>query len=296
MDVVETVLYNGMLAGVSLDGTRFFYRNALRRERELPFHLRWSDARERFITSYCCPPNLLRAIAGSAAWAYGASPAGVWVNLYGSSELATMLPDAARVRLRQRTDYPWDGRVELTVEAAPSRPLAIQLRVPGWARGASILVNGKPADSTPVPGSYVSLERGWSPGDRVDLQLPVRPRLLVSHPLVEETRNQVAVARGPLVYCLESCDLPEGVSVSDVLLPSDITWAERRGDGVLAGMVLLEGKALRLEASGNSPDQLYRELPRGHRLRPQQVRLVPYFAWDNRGRGEMSVWLAVRWR
>ena len=294
VDVVENVLYNSVLVGISLDGTRFSYRNALRQERDLPFHLRWSRTRERFITSYCCPPNVLRTIAGSAAWAFGASAAGVWVNLYGASTLDTTLPGGEPVRLVQRTDYPWDGAVEIAFERAPGRAFAVNLRIPGWARGASIRVNGRRAGVEAEPGTYARLERTWAAGDRVEIDLPMRPRLLVAHPLAEEIRNQVAVARGPLVYCLESKDLPDGMQVSDVVMPSDAVFEERKGEGVFDGMVLLSTRALRLDVEGGPQRELYRTLGR-HTLRRQDATLIPYFAWDNRGSSEMSTWLPVRW-
>jgi uncharacterized protein len=283
-----------VLVGISLDGTRFSYRNALRQERELPFHLRWSRTRERFITSYCCPPNVLRTIAGSAAWAFGASAAGVWVNLYGASTLDTTLPGGEPVRITQRTDYPWGGEVRIEVERAPGRAFTVNLRIPGWARGASIRVNGRRAGAAAEPGTYARLERTWAAGDRVEIDLPMRPRLLVAHPLAEEIRNQVAVARGPLVYCLESKDLPDGVRVSDVVMPSDAVFGERKGTGVFDGMVLLSTRALRLEVEGGPQRELYRALGR-HTLRRQDATLIPYFAWDNRGLSEMSTWLPVRW-
>lgn len=294
LEVVETVLYNSMLVGISLDGTRFSYRNALRQVDDLPFHLRWSRTRERFITSYCCPPNVLRTIAASATWAYGASDAGAWVNLYGSSTLDTTLPGGEPLRVVQRTGYPWDGAVEITVERAPARPLALHLRIPAWAHGASIRMNSRPAGVDAVPGAFARIERAWSAGDRLELDLPMRPRLLVAHPLAEEIRNQVAVARGPVVYCLESKDLPGGVRVSDIVMPSDVALRESRGTGPFGGMVLLSARALRHEVEGGPQRELYRTLGR-HALRRQDVTMIPYFAWDNRGLSEMSTWLPVRW-
>lgn len=294
MDAVETALYNGALAGVSLDGKRFFYKNALRREKALPFPLRWPESRQRFLSSYCCPPNLVRTIARSAELAYGAAADGVWVNLYGGSALSTALPGGGALALRQDTDYPWDGRIAVTLEKVPGREFSVRLRIPAWAEDAALALNGKPWAEAPVPGRYLEVRRVWSPGDRVELSLPLRTRLLSAHPLVEEARNQTAVARGPLVYCLESTDLPAGVELAEVLIPSDIVLAPRPGSGVLAGLTVLDGTGARIPAMG-ADGPLYRPLPAGD---PETLplTLIPYFAWDNRGPSAMSVWLPVLWK
>jgi DUF1680 family protein len=155
-------------------------------------------------------------------------------------------------------------------------------------------MNGRSAGVDAVPGAHARIERTWSAGDRLELDLPMRPRLLVAHPLAEEIRNQVAVARGPVVYCLESKDLPDTVPVSDIVMPSDTVFRESRGTGPLAGMVLLSSRALRREVEGGPQRELYRTLGR-HALRRQDVTMIPYFAWDNRGLSEMSTWLPVRW-
>jgi DUF1680 family protein len=290
-DVLETVLLNAAMAGVSLDGTRFFYTNTLRQLDAMPVDLRWPRRREPFISCFCCPPNLVRTIAEAGAYAYGRSGHDVWVHLYGASVLDTTLEGGARFRLAQETDYPWDGRVRFTVRRAPGHEVALRLRIPGWARDASLSVNGEGAARGPRPGTYAEVRRVWSPGDVVGLTLPMPPRLMQAHPLVEEARNQVAVQRGPLVYCVESTDLPHGVRVQDVILPRGIALRPRFDPGLLGGVTVLEGRA----EAWREPDwsgQLYRELSTSP---PETfgLRLVPYFAWGNRGPSEMSVWLPL---
>jgi uncharacterized protein len=294
MDTVETALYNGVLAGVSLDGERFFYKNTLRQEKELPFPLRWPRSRQRFLSSYCCPPNVVRTVARSADFTYGATGDGVWVNLYGGGELATTLPDGSPLALRQETDYPWDGKVAVTLDTVPEREFSVSLRIPAWAEGASLSLNGKPWSGAPASGRYAEVRRAWKPGDRLDLKLPLQTRLLCAHPLVEEVRNQTAVARGPLIYCLESIDLPAGVDLAEVLIPSDIELVPQTGTGALSGITVLTGTAERIPALRGDAS-LYRPLPSG---KPEGIRvtLIPYYAWDNRGQSAMSVWLPVRWR
>jgi DUF1680 family protein len=290
-DVLERVLYNAALAGVSLDGRRFFYTNTLRQLDRMPAELRWPRERQPYLSSFCCPPNLARTVALAHTYAYGRSDGAVWVHLYGGSVLDTTLPTGERVALAQKTDYPWDGRVRIKVRAAPARAVTLRLRVPGWADGTSLSVNGTAVREAPKPGRYAAVTRTWAVGDVVELNLPLRPRLLQAHPLVEEARNQVAVQRGPLVYCLESAGMERGVRVSDVILPRRVDLRPRHDRTLLGGVTVLEGKA---EAVVERPwsGQLYRELaPAAPRSIP--LRLVPYYAWGNRGRSEMTVWLPL---
>jgi DUF1680 family protein len=290
-DVLERVLYNAAPAGVSLDGTKFFYTNTLRQLDQMPVELRWPRTRQPFLSSFCCPPNIARTVAEAGSYAYGKSDEGVWIHLYGGSELTTDLPGGVRLKLTQETDYPWDDRVKVTVSVDRPATFAVRLRIPGWAGGAIVAVNGQPQPGPPKPGTYCEVRRAWSSGDVIELTLPLRPRLLEAHPLVEEARNQVAVQRGPIVYCLESTDLPAGVSVQDVALPAGIDLRPRFDAGLLGGVTMLEGKAT---AYPNRPwsRELYRDVAPAA-PRPVDLRLIPYYAWGNRGKSAMSVWLPL---
>ncbi len=286
-DVLERVLYNSLPAGVSLDGTRFFYTNTLRQLDSMP-PLRWSRQRELWISCYCCPPNVARMVAQAHTYAYGRSADTVWVHLYGGSVLDTTLPNGGRVKLTQVTEYPWDGRIKLTLDAAPDREIALRLRIPAWADGATLTVNGM-AEAKPATGTYAEVRRAWAAGDVVELTLPLRVQLLEAHPLVEEARNQLAVQRGPVVYCLESPDLPKGTRVLDVALPRGVGLTPRHVASVLGGVTVLEGKAEAIDP-GEWGDALYRvERPVAARNVP--VKLIPYYAWGNRGASEMTVWI-----
>jgi DUF1680 family protein len=288
-DVLELALSNAVLAGVSLDGKRFFYTNTLRQLDTTPAPLRWSRSREEWISSYCCPPNVARTVAESATYAYGRSDRGAWVHLFGGGTLDTTLPDGRRVKLRQETDYPWDGRVRITFESAPAGEASLFVRVPGWAGGATLAVSGKPVAA--AAGRYVEIRRVWATGDVVELAMHLKPRLVEAHPLVEEARNQVAVMRGPLVYCLESTDLPKGVGVQAVAMPRDVKLAPRFDRDLLGGVVALKGQA---EAAAGAAwgDELYREF-RPAAPRAVGIKLIPYCAWANRGKSEMTVWMPL---
>jgi DUF1680 family protein len=267
----------------------FFYVNALRNVKPLPVRLRWSRARVPYVSAFCCPPNVARLLAEVGSYAYARSAGTIWVNLYSGSTLKTTLEDGTRVRLAQVTEYPWNGRVRLTISECGSKPLALRLRIPGWAEGAKVRVNHRQTEINARPGEYAELRRPWEPGDTIDLDLTMKTQLIESHPLVEETFNQVAAKRGPIVYCLESTDLPDGVGVMEVFVPSDITLAARYDTRLLGGVAVLEGTAV-ARRSRDWEARLYRELKPGTE-KPVKVRLVPYYAWGNRGESEMTVWM-----
>ncbi len=292
-DMMELALYNSVLSGISLDGRRFFYTNPLRKVNGLPFELRWSRTREEYISCFCCPPNVVRTIAQVGGYAYGVSVEGAWVHLYGSSEADLELSGGERVRLRQETDYPFGGAIAITVEAVAGQPFAVYLRIPGWAAGASLWVNGEPQPGSLKPGTYRRVERLWAPGDRIDLVLDMAPELVEAHPLVEELRGLAAVRRGPLVYCLEGGDLPEGASILDVYLPPGMEFSigsDPALERLLPGIRVLHGVGLLDESPGDWGGQLYRPA-RPKKMKEIELTFVPYFAWGNRGEAEMTVWL-----
>jgi len=291
-DLLELALYNGVLATISLDGKKFFYTNPLKHVDDLPFELRWSRRREPYISCFCCPPNTVRTIAEVAAYAYSVSDEGVWVNLYGGNVLDTRLPDGAAIRLKQETDYPWAGAVRITVENAPQRECSLFLRIPAWAEGARVAVNGQSITADLESERYFEIERSWSSGDTVDLVLPMPVQLLEAHPLVEEVRNQIAVQRGPIVYCLESIDLPRAIKPEQVAISPTARFQHRYDADLLDGITVLEGQAHVLAGDGWE-NALYRKLS-AREAQTIDVRLIPYYAWGNRGRSEMTVWMPLR--
>jgi uncharacterized protein len=285
-DVLEHALLNSVLAGASLAGDSYFYTNTLRRLSPMPVELRWPAARKKTLGCMCCPPNLARTVAQSSVYAYAASERGTYVVLYGGSTLKT-----GELTLTQSTNYPWDGQVRIAITAAPGVEHSLFLRVPGWARGATVRVNGARVDApAPQAGTFFELRGRWNPHDVVEVELPMPVRLIEANPYVEEARNHVAVMRGPIVYCLESNDLPEPARVLDVHLPRDARFSPRATDE-LGGVTVLEGNALARESDGWS-GQLYRDLTPA-RMKEIPLALIPYFAWDNRGDSEMTVWLPL---
>jgi len=290
-DIMEQVVYNSLLAGVSLDGKRYFYTNPLRVSRDLPYTLRWSREREEYIKfCNCCPPNTIRTIAEISNYVYNISDKGLYVNLYGGNKLRTKLSDGSILAINQKTAYPWEGLISFFFEESPAVPFSLFLRIPGWANNATVRVNGRLQDLKIVPGTYAELSRRWTKGDLVELVLPMEAQLIEANPLVEETRNQVAVKRGPVVYCIESADILKRRNINDYLVPTGISFAPRIISIENSNVCALEGKAL-LEVSPSWSGKLYR--PVAGNKQPVTLRLVPYYAWGNRGKGDMSVWMPV---
>jgi uncharacterized protein len=291
-DVMERVLYNSMLSALGVEGKDFFYTNPLRRVKGAPLlsndsAARWSDTTPASpVHCFCCPPSVARTLAELHGWAYGIAENAVWVHLYGGNVF-----EAEGIRLVQKTQYPWDGHVTITVEKAPTTELAIRLRIPAWAYGAKLRVNGQDAGGEVRPLSYVSLERHWSPGDTIQLDLPMEVVLIEAHALVEENRNHVAVMRGPIVYCLESADLPGSVALADVRLPRRPAWQVRHDSDLLRGVTALEAEGIVVPKSAAS-SALYRPFAGGP-TEPIKLRLIPYYAWSNRGQGDMTVWIPL---
>jgi hypothetical protein len=352
MDVAELALYNSVLSGVSLDGTNFFYVNPLRTTDPLPTELRWQHQRVPYVSSFCCPPNLVRTIASSAQFAYAKSAETIWMNLYGASELETHVPGVGKVKLVQETEYPWNGRVRIKIISAPEQQFALKLRIPSWAKDAKVRINHGPvrtctgsheispsplngeragvrgedrqsssnSERTATPTShpspliplpvegrgkshrssqgdlavtdgYIELRRAWKSGDIVDLDLQMDTELIEANPLVEETLGQITIKRGPIVYCLESPDLPAGVRVQQVTISRTNQFLARYDHRLLGGVAVLD-TTLQAKVTPEWGNQLYRELLPAS-FRPVKTKLIPYSVWANRGKSEMTVWLPL---
>ncbi len=289
-DVMELALLNSVLSGISLDGTKFLYTNPLSYSDDLPFKQRWSKDRVPYIAlSNCCPPNVVRTIAEVGDYAYSISDKGIWFNLYGGNDIHTRLSDGAKLSLSQVTNYPWDGNIKVTVKESGVKPYSMFFRIPGWTSKAVLKINGVVTDVATTPGTYAEVNRKWKAGDKVELVLPMDVQLVEANPLVEENRNQVAVKRGPIVYCLESNDLP-GKNIFNVFIPSAINLKPTAMNIGGADMMSLDGDAQLIE-NKDWKNILYRPLNEANVTTP--VKLVPYFAWGNRGHSEMSVWLPL---
>jgi len=288
VDIVENCLYNSVLSGISLDGKRYFYTNPMRMSDALPYKLRWPKERTEYISCFCCPPNTLRTLCEAQDYAYSIGKNAIYVNLYGDNSLCTSVEGIDKISISQSTDYPWNGDVTLQIdEQKGKRPYELNLRIPSWCNRYEVTVNGARMETVPTENGYVSIRRTWQRGDRVSLRMDMQTKIIEANPLAEEIRGQVAVQRGPIVYCLESPDLA-GVSIDDIAIPVDATFSPVETSIAGSRIMVLEGKVLdRRESSWSNT--LYRQASKDKK--EITVRLIPYYAWGNRGKSEMTVWM-----
>ena len=287
IDIIENELYNGILSGISLNGKDYFYTEALRRTTEFPYTMRWPKQRQHYISCFCCPPNTTRTLCEAQEYAYALSGNVLWVNLYGNNTLTTK-----DLVVEQTTDYPWDGKVTLTFKKVKDCQ-TVMLHIPDWCDDWTIAVNGEDMGERPMG----IVNRKFKKGDVIEANFKMRPRLIEANPLVEEAKNQVAVKRGPIVYCLEGQDISsltanakEKVRISDIAIPADIQLKEMPMEIAGHSFVALEGEACLVNNKKWNNQTLYREVSK-QPVEKVKIRLIPYYAWDNRGYQDMSLWL-----
>jgi DUF1680 family protein len=293
-DVFERIVYNGALSGVSLDGTSYFYVNPLEVDPKVlacrQDHDHVKGERVQWFGCSCCPPNIARLIASIASYIYGASEDAVWVHHYAESELETEV-EGTRLRISQRTDYPWSGGVVLSVDPERESEFSLKLRIPGWCRSCACSINGRSASIDAVSKGYLTLRRRWKAGDKVGLDLEMEPRVLRADARIPELAGLLAVQRGPLVYCAESVDNGEGLS--RLLLQPKAELSAVFDPSQMGGSVQIAAEGFRedLLIGGSLP---YQDSAK-RSLSTATIRLVPYHQWGNRSPGgEMRVWLRSR--
>lgn len=280
-DHLERTLYNGFLSGIARDGQHYFYMN--------PLQSRAGTERPDWHSVACCPPNIMRQVATVGQYIATQDDDGVQIHLYMGARLQVGSAQGTRV-MRLETDYPWDGRVRLTVEETDNTPWQLSLRLPGWCSAPKLSVNGKAVEPL-RPGSYASVDRGWAVGDVVELDLTMAPTWVRPHPRVDAVRSSVAITRGPLVYCFEATDQPQGVDLQDVRADTARPLQESWQQPLLDGVVVVEAQGL-VEDAGDWGDHLFRPLDgTAEKSAALTLRAIPYFAWANRGPAAMRVWV-----
>ena len=291
VDVMERTLYNGLLSGVSLDGKSWFYPN--------PLESAGQHQRSPWFGVACCPGNMTRFLASVPGYVYAQQGNALYVNLFVASIANVKMDGGRTLEIVQETRYPWDGAVKITLRPDRGGPFALHVRVPGWARNQAVpsdlyrfadesdesvtlKVNGQAAPLVLDKG-YAKLERPWKAGDVVELSLPLPVRRVVAHPSVEADQGRVALQRGPIVYAGEWPDNPGG-HVRNLLLADDVRLTSEFRPDLLGGVQVVKGTAVAMAYD----DQ-------GHvNERRQDFRAIPYYAWANRGPGEMVVWIPDR--
>lgn len=286
-DLLERVLYNAMLSGVSLQGGEYFYTN--------PLASVGTYARAPWQSTSCCLPNIQRLIASVPRYVASTDSEGLWVHLYDACTLNWHLPDGRPVRMAQETQYPWDGRVRMTLNLEGDA--ALFLRIPVWSPQATLRVNGRIETVVPRPGTYHRLRRTWCSGDTVDLELEMPAVFLVPNVRVRDCAGCVAVQRGPLTYCLESVDNPEfSVLAARIRAGRRDATSElvpRFDADLLGGVMVIEAEGCSFPGLGDD-SALYATVD-GPWPAPcvGKLQLIPYYAWANRGPSQMTVWIPL---
>ena len=293
-DVIERALLNVNLAAVSLDGKKFFYENMLRRAKKLEYKLIWPLTRTEYLISYCCPPNLARMVTQSGEYAYTVSADSVYTGIYGECDAVLTLENGASFTLKQKTEYPYNGKIVFEFEnVSCDRPVTLNLRIPKWAEAGSIKVGAeeRKLDKT-TRESYQAVHIEKLAGTRVELELEMPVRFTMAHPMVEEDSQLIAVEKGPLVYCMESPDA-DIRTLDDICINIHSTFRENKIRIKDREIGVLETEAYQILHEDYDADELYQSFT-GEKKKSIPVRLIPYFAWDNREYGEMRIWMPWR--
>jgi DUF1680 family protein len=286
IDVLERVLYNGMISGVSLTGDSFFYPNCLESNGKYKFNM-GALTRQPWFDCSCCPTNVIRFIPSVPGYIYASRDDSLYVNLFIAGR-ANIKMNKTNVEISQETIYPWDGKVTIKVEPRVSTRFTVNVRIPGWALGkpvpsdlyrylnenqekVTLKLNGEPIDIN-MKNGFAVIEQKWSKGETIELNLPMPIRRVIAHEEVMDDLNKVALVRGPVVYCAEGVDNEK--KVLDMVIPDDTEFQAEYQKNLLGGVTVITGDVS--DETGGKRELL----------------AIPYYAWSHRGPGEMAVWLS----
>lgn len=294
IDILEKILYNGFLSGVSLDGDKFFYPNPLRADGKYKFNQGSCERKPWFSTS-CCPSNVVRFLPSLPGYIYALKDDNLFVNLFIGSTVSLDINDL-ETKIKQETNYPWDGETTMTINSPKKQKFRLLIRIPGWAKGhampsslyafsdnketkqITIKVNGKKVNCD-IENGYAIIERNWEDNDLVNIKFPMEIRRVVANEKVEADRGYEAYQRGPIVYCLESVDNNDNALNAVVTDKNKIKYSFEPEllNGI--GVLYMKGKQI-------WNHEKYEKL-----IKETRLTAIPYYAWANRGTSSMSVWL-----
>ncbi len=290
VDVLERSLYNALLSGVSLSGDHFFYPN--------PLESRGQHERSPWFGCACCPSNVCRFLPSIPGYIYAHDKSAIYLNLYIQNK-ADIDFNGSKTEIIQTTDYPWNGKITVTINPSETKEFAVAMRIPGWASGEAVpsdlyhflpdvntpftlAVNGVPAKYI-LKNGYAVIESTWKTGDKIELNLPMPVKKIGANPLVKSNLDRVALQRGPLVYCLEWPDNKDGHVLNLVFDPKSEPVASFKPQ-LLNGVEVISGQATSLKQTESGIQSTENET----------FTAIPYYAWANRGAGEMQVWMATK--
>lgn len=288
IDVLEKTLYNSMLSGVSLSADRFFYPN--------PLESNGQHQRQAWFGCACCPSNVARFVPAIPGYIYAVTDKDLYVNLFISNEADVTL-GGNRIKIAQVADFPWNGKVELMINPGSAKKFNLKIRIPGWAGNEAlpgglykfldvnneqvkIQINGVETDLNQVDG-YAVISRKWKIGDKVEINFPMSVRKITADEKVKEDLDKIAFQRGPLIYCAEWPDNNTG-NVMDLLIKKDASFSTQFDPSILDGVQVIKTTGEQIKKSPDGSIEMLGEEP---------VKLIPYALWNNRGPGQMKVWL-----
>ncbi|MBX3062212.1 MAG: glycoside hydrolase family 127 protein [Anaerolineae bacterium] len=294
IDSIELALYNALLSGVSHEGSLFFQANPLEAHPQVSPYELWNTMmtgdyyqRTEWFDVACCPSNLARLVASVGTYFYSLTPDRLYVQLYNQNRADVQI-GGSHVHIEQRTDYPWDGQITLTLTPDQLTTFELALRIPRWCREFRIEINGVAVSLTPERG-YAVIQREWRQGDTVMLLLAMPIERMVSHPQIRQDAGRIALQRGPIVYCVEEAD--NGAALATLALPFGSPLTYEFDAHLFGGVGTITGEALRLDPA-QWQDQPYQSESAHEIARtPVALKAIPYCFWANRQAGEMRVWL-----
>jgi uncharacterized protein len=289
IDILEKTLYNSMLSGVSISGDRFFYPN--------PLESSGQQSRQAWFGCACCPSNVARFVPAIPGYIYAVTNKDLYINLFISNEAAITLNNK-KVSISQKANFPWDGHVDISVNPEASFKFDLRVRIPGWAHNEAIpgdlykfteidtssvkiSVNGKELALSQLVDGYAVISRKWKQGDRVEVLIPMPVRKVVADEKIKEDRQKMAFQRGPVIYCAEWPDNNTG-NVLDIVIKKDASFTTDFNPGLLNGTQVIKTTGYQTKRTLDGKIELLNE---------EQVKLIPYALWNNRGAGQMIVWL-----
>lgn len=294
IDVLEKILYNGFLSGVGLDGKSFFYTNAMQIQHYLQ-HPDMEVGRSGWFECSCCPTNIARLMPSIPGYIYAQKKDIIYVNLF-ISGTASLQVNNQNIQIKQENNYPWDGNLKFTILTEQASAFNVQIRIPGWATNnaipnnlyhfsnrsnakIAIHVNGKPAEFQ-IQNGYAILNRVWNKNDQIEVELPMETRRVISDSLIIDNIGKTSIQRGPLMYCAEWID--NAGNTSNIILPKTASFTSAFNPKLLNGVIVLKSQASQIEISSNGLEIKTQSKP---------FTAIPYYAWANRGKGEMTVWI-----
>ena len=293
-DIIEKVLYNGALSGISLDGTKYFYVNPLEvwpesvEKRKDNYKKRLRTTRQEWYGTACCPPNIARTISSIGEYIYTQRDNEIYTHLFIDSKAQFQIDDD-QVFLTQKTNYPWDENVQIEVNTDSLKEFSLALRIPGWCRNAKLTINGEEANiQENFENGYTYINRAWENGDKIKLHLSMPVEKVIANPNVRMNAGKIAIQRGPIIYCIEEVD--NGSNLTSISISKNAVFHAYYDEQLLNGVVVIETDAKK-DCQKLAEEGVLYQMAADYDSEDIKLKAIPYFVWANRTPGEMLVWI-----